>query len=397
MLTSLYPSPPRPLEGIFVERRWCGMRERGHEVLVTHPLPRTPGPLARGAWAEIRAMPSREERAGIRVERPRYLHLPGRARRNARRFARIGTRRILGLPEKMRPDVVVCDYAWPSAEAAPMLARAGIPAVISGRGSDVLQVAGEAGLAGELARCLQAASGWCAVSADLVQEMDRVAGQEGRGVLVPNGVDLRAFPLREREDARAQLAARGAPSPAGGWQGQGRVVVVVGHLIERKDPLLALEVVGRLPGVTCYFLGRGPLGDALARRALELGLGERFHLRGEASPEELALWYSASDALLLTSQREGRPNVVLEVLAAGRPVLATESGGTEELLTSWLERSLARTRDPDALSRMLLALLEDPPSPPALRASVEPLSWSASLAELERCLEAAVRRGVLSR
>ena len=104
VLTSLYPSPPRPFEGIFAERRWTGMRERGHQVRVTHPLPRTPGPFARGAWAEIRRMPAREERAGIRIERPRYLHLPGRALRNARRFQRVGLRRLL---REGPPDVVV--------------------------------------------------------------------------------------------------------------------------------------------------------------------------------------------------------------------------------------------------------------------------------------------------
>ena len=52
VLTSLYPSPPRPHEGIFAERRWTGMQTRGHEVHVVHPLPRT-GPFVRGSWAEI--------------------------------------------------------------------------------------------------------------------------------------------------------------------------------------------------------------------------------------------------------------------------------------------------------------------------------------------------------
>ena len=101
-------------------------------------------------------------------------------------------------------------------------------------------------------------------------------------------------------------------------------------------------------------------------------------------------------ALLLTSTREGRPNVVLEALASGRPVLATAAGGTAELLVDWTDRSLAETRDPGTLSRMLTALLDDPPPPAALRASVEPLSWSASLATLEGFLEEARRRAPLS-
>jgi len=389
VLTSLYPSPPRPFEGIFAERRWRGMVARGHAVRVTQPLPFTPGPLARGAWAEIRSMPESETRHGIEVERPRYLHLFRSARRNARRFSRVGTRRVLA---RERPDVVVCDYAWPAAEAAPLLARAGVPCVVSGRGSDVLQVAGEAGLGAELARCLRAACGWCAVSRDLLAVMDELAGAPGVGALVPNGVDLDAFPLGDtgldRSDARRRL----------GLPATGALVLVVGHLIERKDPLLALDVAARSGDELSFaFLGRGPLLEACRRRAAESGLSDRVRFPGEVLPEALSSWYRAADLLLLTSRREGRPNVVLEALASGRPVLATESGGTGELLGPWRERSLARTRDPEELSRMLRALLADPPAPASLRASVEPLSWGASLEALERCLERATTRDPSSR
>ena len=379
VLTSLYPGPPRPFEGIFAERRWLGMGARGHEVRVTQPMPRTPGPLSRGAWAEIRRMPRMEVRDGIQVDRPRYLHLPGRARRNACRFARVGLRRIL----TACPDVVVCDYAWPAAEAAPILRRAGIPCVISGRGSDVLEVAGEAGLGAELATCLQAAGHWCAVSQDLVDAMDDLGGAPGRGVLVPNGVDLSRFSLRDRAEARASLSLPSSSDP---------IVLVVGHLIARKDPLLALAAfVNGAPDVAaCYFLGRGPLEQELRERARELGVSHRVHFVGEVSPDELSQWYASANLLLLTSRREGRPNVVLEALASGVPALATSAGGTAELLSNWSERSLAPDRDANEIGRMLRDLLADPPARVALRASVEHLSWESSLETLEACLDAAV-------
>jgi len=228
VLTSLYPGPPRPFEGLFAERRWLGMKARGHDVAVTHPLPRTPGPFATGGWAEIRRMPRREVRQGIAIERPRYLHLPGRARWNASAFARVGLRSLLAGD---RPDVVVADYAWPAAAIAPLLRRLSIPCVINGRGSDVLQVTGEAGLGGLLSSFLQAAGHWCAVSEDLVTVMDRLGQAPGRGVLVPNGVDLEAFTLGDRRAARDAL----------GLPRERALVLVVGHLIPRKDPLLALD------------------------------------------------------------------------------------------------------------------------------------------------------------
>ncbi|MCP3920334.1 MAG: glycosyltransferase family 4 protein [bacterium] len=373
VVTSLYPSPPRPHEGIFAERRWRGMRARGHTVEVVHPQPRTPGPFARGAWGEIAAMPASEERSGIPVVRPRYWHVPRRARANARRFARAALAHVAA------PDVVVCDYAWPASAIAPALAERGVPCVVGGRGSDVLQVAGEAGLAEELAHNLVSAGHWCAVSQDLVDAMDRLGGRAGHGVLVPNGVALELFEVSGRSEARERL----------GLDARGQIVLVVGHLIPRKDPLLALAAfaAGAPPDARLVFIGRGELEDELCAAIEARGLAGRVTLAGEREPGELADWYAACDLLLLTSSREGRPNVVLEALACGRAVLATEAGGTAEIVGQGA--MLARDRSPQAIGAQLADLLRAPQDPVELRAMVAALSWDNSLAALERCLEGA--------
>lgn len=386
VLTSLYPSAVRPFEGIFAERRWQGMLARGHDVRVVHPLPRAPwlpGGLGRPDWDELRRTPAREDRGGIAVERPRYLHVPRRARGNARRFASLGLRTIVA---GGRPDVIVADYAWPAGVAAHACREQGLPLVISGRGSDVLQVAGEAGLGDELAAALVAAGHWCAVSQDLVDAMDRLAQRPGQGVLVPNGVDLKLFAPTDRGAARAELGLDADADRA-------PLVLVVGHLIPRKDPLLALRTVAELgarrPEPRVVFVGDGPLREELSTAARELGFGARFRHVPRAEPSELARWYSAADALLLTSWREGRPNVVLEALACGRPVLATEAGGTAELLEG-LEGMLARTREARQLAGLLDALLARAWPPDELRAHVQGFSWEAGLDSLERCLQGAL-------
>ena len=109
-------------------------------------------------------------------------------------------------------------------------------------------------------------------------------------------------------------------------------------------------------------------------------------LLGERPPEQLVDWYRAANLLLLTSRREGRPNVVLEALSTGCPVLATRAGGTAELVSD--PRMLASTREPDLLGGMLRDLLEAPPEPLSLRASVGHLSWAASVDALESVLGA---------
>ena len=106
-------------------------------------------------------------------------------------------------------------------------------------------------------------------------------------------------------------------------------------------------------------------------------------------PEELAAWYAAADVLLLTSRREGRPNVVLEALASGRPVVATAAGGTSELLRGLEERVLVRSREPEAIGAALARALRDPLPSETLRRAAEPYSWERGLDALEACLEAA--------
>jgi glycosyltransferase involved in cell wall biosynthesis len=387
VLTSLFPSLVKPHEGIFAQRRWSRMRRRGHEVRVVHPLPWAPVSLGRREWAQLRAMAPREERDGLEIRRPRYLHVPRRALGNARAFARRG---VEGIERGGAVDCVVADYAWPAAAAAELCAQRGWPLVISGRGSDVLQVAALPALREQLARGLRSAGQWCAVSEHLVRAMDDLAGQPGRGVLVANGVDTEFFGPRERAACRAKLRL----------DREALVVLVVGHLIERKDPLLALDCFARLQRqraprpARLEFIGAGPLDSALRDAIGARGLESSVRLHGEQSPEQLADWYGAADALLLTSTREGRPNVVLEALACGLPVLATDAGGTSELLGAD-SPMLARTRDPEALAQQLDQLVEAPRDESALRALAERWSWDAGLDALEALLERAVaaRRG----
>ncbi|MEM9803606.1 MAG: glycosyltransferase, partial [Planctomycetota bacterium] len=189
VLTSLYPSPERPFFGIFAERKWTGMAARGHEVRVVVPVPWAPrilAPVLSGERALHARVPSRETRSGIPVARPRYLHVPRRAAGNARRFAEAARAAFTGGSDA-RPDVVVCDYAWPAAAAVAPLAADGLPAVVNGRGSDVLQVRDVPDLRGLLAAGLTDAAAVTAVSQDLLDAMVELGGARTLAALTPNG------------------------------------------------------------------------------------------------------------------------------------------------------------------------------------------------------------------
>ena len=379
VVTTLYPSVSRPREGVFAERRWQRMRARGHDIFVVHPQPIAPPswlPLLPRSWRETGSMPAHEDRSGIEVVRPRFLNLPGRGRGNAQRCARAADRALAGRGF----DLAVIDYAWPAAVLAPRLAARGVPCVINGRGSDVLQVAEVEELRPLLAEGLAAAGSWCAVSQDLVDAMDALGGAEGRGALVPNGVEPTLFHPRDREQSRRAV----------GFEDGGRIVLVVGHLIPRKDPALAVAAFDEagLEDARLVFVGDGPSEAELRAEVEQRGLTGRVSLVGSVSPERLAEFYGAADVLLLTSSREGRPNVVLEALASGRPVVATRAGGTAEIVPD--ERMIVDERDPAAIGACLRETLAREQDPHALSAHVVPLSWEASSATLERVLRDAI-------
>ena len=388
VLTSLFPTPQRPREGIFALRRYEALVARGHTVILVQPTPRAPWPLgllAPRRYGDLAKRPREEWLGSIYIHRPRYTHLPSAPLGNAHRFARAGLRQLavlesMGQRHNGEPlfDIMIADYAWPAALAAKRSPELRRPFIVSGRGSDILQVAEEPDLRPHLAGALRASAGYCAVSQDLVDAMDELSGAR-RGVLVPNGVDGERF----------------HPGPAPELPGSGPHVLVVGHLIPRKDPRLALAAFAELRatqlGAHLHFVGAGPEEEALRADCTALDLGASVTFHGEADPDALADLYRAADVLLLCSTREGRPNVVLEALASGLPVVATRAGGTEELLANTPFDVLGE-RTPSAIADALRATLASAPAPETLRAAVAHLTWQHSTDLLEDLIEAAIAR-----
>jgi glycosyltransferase involved in cell wall biosynthesis len=150
-------------------------------------------------------------------------------------------------------------------------------------------------------------------------------------------VDRALFKWRNREEARAELGRRVGnqvlPDAA-------KTALYVGNLLPVKAPDLMLDAwsafrrtrspgggsqPGR-PAPELFFLGDGPMRKRLQRQAAGLGIAGDVRFVGNRPHEEIALWMSASDCLCLPSRSEGMPNVVVEALACGLPVVAADVG-----------------------------------------------------------------------
>jgi glycosyltransferase involved in cell wall biosynthesis len=145
-----------------------------------------------------------------------------------------------------------------------------------------------------------------------------------RITVLRNGVDLDAFRPIEPDEAKRRI---GEPAT-------GTLLLSVGHLIERKGHHLVIGALPDLPQARLMIAGTGPDEAKLRRLAESLGVSDRVRFLGHVPHRDLAAIYSAADMLVLASSREGWANVLLEAMACGTPVVASNIWGTPEVVTS---------------------------------------------------------------
>ncbi len=139
----------------------------------------------------------------------------------------------------------------------------------------------------------------------------------------------------------------------------GVTLAFAGRLTPQKDLLLALDAIGRVPGVQLVLLGEGPERAALERRARERGLSERVQFLGGGSRDDVLQLFRAADGSLLSSAWENFPHTVVEALAVGTPVIATAVGGVPEIVRDGQNGLLVVPHDVVALANAVQRFATD--------------------------------------
>ena len=371
LFSTLYPSSVRPIHGIFVETRLRELLKSGQvESRVIAPVPWFPSASRRfGEYAQYAATPRFEQRNGVEVHHPRYF-LPPRVGMNlaphALAMAALPLARRM-IAEGFDFDLIDAHYYYPDGAAAAILARKlGKPFVVTARGTDlnlIPQYAYPRRLI--LAAAAQAAAS-IGVCKALMDSLAALGAATDKLHVFRNGVDLERFVPESRSQARARL----------GLSESATQLLSVGHLIERKGHHLAIEALPLLPPASrLTIIGAGPERASLETLAQRLGVTARVHFAGIIPQSELKWWYSAADILLLCSSREGWANVLLEGMACGTPVVATNIWGTPEVVSTPLAGRLMRERNAPALAEAVQNLLQDYPPREAVRKHAEGFSW----------------------
>jgi teichuronic acid biosynthesis glycosyltransferase TuaC len=210
------------------------------------------------------------------------------------------------------------------------------------------------------------AAGIVAVSQAIKAAIVALDVPENRVTVLRNGVNLVMFHPGGRDEARAKLNLRG------------RALLSVGHLVERKGHAFAIAALPRLKDCVLLIAGEGPERRALETLASTLDVADRVRFLGNVPHTDLQQIYVAADALILASSREGWPNVLLESMACGTPVVATSIWGNPEVVSRPAAGVLMKSRSGDAVAAAVNELFSALPDRGAARAYAENFSWDAT-------------------
>ena len=330
---------------------------------------------------------------------------------------RLAAHSLLPHVRAWRPDLILSYVIYPCGYAGLRLAKAlRIPLVTVAIGSDLNRIP-NARVGRRIRDTLHGATLTTTVSNDLRRTAIRLGAPPERARAILNGCDLSVFHPRNRTQARRalglpEIVERGTPSlppapspsqreqaahtsaataltapqsprpdPETAMRAEGpgerpassaaseagqtpaQIVIYVGRLDRAKGVVelvdAAASLHARRPALRVYLMGHGPDEPRVRERIAALHAESFITINPAVPMEEVAIWMAASDLVTLPSYREGCPNVIVEALAAGRPVVATDVGGIPELLDRGSGR-MVPPRNSAALAQALEEVLTQP-------------------------------------
>ena len=322
VVTSYFPTSARPYGGnsAFQTLRWLKPHASIEVVCPLEHYPNFPG-----------LKPSRYERSNLSWQppefQPTYVEYPAIPLLSRPFNGRVCTSILLPYVRVTKPDVILSYWLYPDGYAAVRIGRQlGVPVIVGAIGSDI-RLRNDPVTIRLVRQTMLDADAVITVSEEL---RDRVMAQ---GVspekiqAIRNGCDTAIFHPGDRLEARR----------AAGIDADGELIVYGGNLLVSKGLGELLEAFVELaktrPKTRLAIIGQGPYGETLARRAAAAGLKDRVLLPGRRDAKGMAEWMRAASVFCLPSYSEGCPNVVVEALACGRPLVATNVGGIPELVS----------------------------------------------------------------
>jgi len=374
-VTGHFPCPERPTDG---RSAYQTMRElaRRADVRVFHRNPAYPSLLKFQGANRGKYVASFSPPPGVQVN---YYHHPALPMISRPINGWMAARTLLPHVRQFAPDLILSYFIYPDAFAALQIGKVlSVPVVARGVGSDIHSI-GDPISAMHTRTVLREADLLLTVSHDLLKRAIAMGALPEKSRAILNGCDPSVFHVRDFLEARKKLHI----------DPNSEAIVYVGRMDAKKGLCELVEAAAALhaprPGLHVYLVGDGPDRPLIENIIQSNNATTYVHGPATCTFDEVAIWMAAADVFTLPSYMEGCPNAVLEALACGRPVVATNVGGIPEIMDDDCGQ-LVPPRDAPALARALASVLDRTWDADAISAQ-HSRSWSDVASELLEMFE----------
>jgi teichuronic acid biosynthesis glycosyltransferase TuaC len=350
VISTMFPNKEQPSFGIFVYQRISHIQNLC-QVTVIAPVPWFPFATLLDRYAHRKKIPLEDTVGNLHVEYVRFLSVPKFLKSLDGFFMGLAiTIHILRKKMMSHFDLIDAHLGYPDGFGAYIVSLfLGKPFIITLRGHDINNTPNYRVRKKLIQLTLRKAAYVISVADALRKEAVRLKCPEENTETIPNGVDKSLFYPVSKHEARDKL---NLPLDK-------KILLSVGYLVERKGVHITVEALGILKqqgdsDIQLLLIGdsgeEGNYKPVIVDTINRLNLNEQVHFLGNIPNDTLRYYYSAADLLCLSSSKEGRANVLLESLACGTPVVATNIWGTPEIITSD-ELGILVERNPESIAK----------------------------------------------
>jgi len=319
-------------------------------------------------------IPAEERHGNTPIYHPRYMTIPGTNLINvADAMAKAAHKTLKKIyPERKTFDLIDGHYLYPDGVAAYKLAKKyNKPLVLTALGSDVNFWLEQPQHKEDILAAINYATKVTCVSQSLKDRLIQNRVADDKLIVLLNGVD--------------QLIFNADKKP----KDQNRYLLAIGNLIPLKGHEYIIRALKEFAEEKLIIIGSGELESHLKALAKQLNISDRVTFLPHIPQNELAPYYAGAKYTIMMSSMEGMPNVILESLACGTPVIATNVGGIAEVVTKDNGILLAQ-RTTESLTNALKSALHKEWDRQQISQDMNYLDWHETARKLHRCFTSAL-------